>query len=115
MEELNELELALLERLTVKYPDLTSHIAHLRVNKREKSGFSLYVYFTYQDFHQEPEMINALFSNGDKIALPELREGLSYVIDVTAGMIEHLEFSSYKENWDGKIDEYRIVAGENYE
>ncbi len=115
MEEINELELTLLKNLTAKYPALSTHLAHLKVNKRQKSGFSLYVYFSYVDFTEEPEMINALFSTGDKIAISTLKEGLSYVIDVTAGMIEHIEFSTYKENWDGIIDEYRIVEGENYE
>ena len=112
METLNELELTLLKGLTTKYPALVSHIAHLRVAKRQISGFSLYVYFTYVDFNEEPEMINALFSNGEKIEIPTLKEGLSYVMDITAGMIEHLEFSTYKENWDGLINEFKIVANE---
>jgi hypothetical protein len=110
MEELNELELTLLQGLVIKYPQLAIQIPHLKVNKRQLSGFSLYVYFSYQDFKEEPEMINALFSNGEKIMIPELKEGLSYVIDVTAGLIEHLELTSYKENWDGKMSDFQLVA-----
>lgn len=112
METLSQLELTLLQGLTAKHPELLSHIAHLKIVKKQLSGFSLYVYFSYQDFNEEPEMINALFSNGEKIAIPELKEGLSYVIDVTAGMIEHIEFTSYKENWDGVIGDYKIVVNE---
>lgn len=112
MEEINELEATLLNGLTEKYPALTSHISHLKVSKRQISGFSLYVYFSYIDFNQEPEMINSLFSNGEKIMIPALKDGLSYVIDVTAGMIEHIEFSTYKEKWDGTFGEYQIVESE---
>lgn len=112
MEELNELETTLLNRLTEKYPSLKSHLPYLKVSKRQISGFSLYVYFSYVDFTEEPEMINALFSNAEKIEIPALKEGLSYVIDVTAGVIEHIEFSTYKENWDGKFGDYKIVESE---
>lgn len=115
MEELNKLELNLLQGLITKYPSLVSQIGHLKVNKRQLAGFSYYIYLSYQNFAEEPEMINALFSNGEKILIPHLKEGLSYVIDVTAGKIEHIEFSSYKENWDGKIETYEIMGSEQYE
>lgn len=112
MEEINALETALLNGLVEKYPSLKSHVPHLKVSKRQISGFSLYVYFSYIDFKEEPEMINSLFSNGEKIMIPTLKEGLSYVIDVTAGMIEHIEFSTYKENWDGTFGEYQIIPNQ---
>ncbi|WAC40665.1 hypothetical protein [Pedobacter sp. SL55] len=112
MQELNDLETILLDGLAEKYPSLKSHLPHLRVTKRQISGFSLYVYFSYVDFSEEPEMVNALFSNGEKIEIPSLKDGLSYVIDVTAGLIEHLEFSTYKENWDGTFGDYKIVESE---
>lgn len=113
MEELNDLEATLLNGLTKKYPALKSHLSHIKVSKREISGFSQYVYFSYVDFSEEPEMINILFSNGEKIEIPTLKEGLSYVIDVTAGIIEHIEFSTYKEKWDGTFGEYQIVENKN--
>lgn len=112
MEEINQLETTLLNGLIEKYPLLKSHLSHLKVSKRQISGFSLYVYFSYVDFNEEPEMINSLFSNGEKIMIPTLKEGLSYVIDVTAGMIEHIEFSTYKENWDGNFGEYQIIPNQ---
>lgn len=112
MEALNNLELILLDKLVTKYPALATHITHLKVSKRQKSGFSLYVYFAYHNFNPQAEMINALFSNSEKITIPQLKEGLSYVIDVTAGQIEHIEFSSYKEEWDGPIGEFEIVESE---
>lgn len=112
MQELNDLETTLLNGLTEKYPSLKSHLPYIKVAKREKSGFSLYVYFSYIDFNEEPETVNALFSNGEKIEIPSLKDGLSYVIDVTAGMIEHIEFSTYKENWDGTFGNYKIVETE---
>lgn len=112
MQELNELEITLLNGLIKKYPALKSHLPHIKISKRQISGFSLYVYFSYVDFSEEPEMINLLFSNAEKIEIPSLKEGLSYVIDVTAGIIEHIEFSTYKENWDGAFGNYKIVESE---
>lgn len=112
MEELTDLEKTLLNGLTQKYPSLKSHLSHIKVSKREISGFSLYVHFSYVDFNEETEVINALFSNGEKIEIPTLKEGLSYVIDITSGIIEHIEFSTYKEKWDGTFGEYRMVENE---
>ena len=109
MDELTILEKTLLNGLIDKYPPLKAHLPYLKVAKRQQLCFSLYVYFTYVNFNEEPEMINALFSNGEKIVIPQLKEGLSYVIDITAGRIEYLEFSSYKEDWDGKINDYQLV------
>jgi hypothetical protein len=40
---------------------------------------------------------------------------LSYVIDVTAGRIEYLEFSPFEENWDGIFGEYMINDKIDYE
>lgn len=112
MEDINQLETTLLNGLTEKYPSLKSHLPHLKISKRQVSGFSLYVYFSYVDFNEEPEIINSLFSNGEKIMIPTLKDGLSYVIDVTAGMVEHIEFSTYKENWDGAFGEYQIIPNQ---
>ena len=109
MDELTTLETTLLNGLTEKYAPLKSHLPHLRVAKRQKAGFSLYVYFAYVDFNEETTPINALFSDGQKIVISQLKEGLSYVVDVTAGRIEYLEFSSYKEDWDGKINDYQLM------
>ena len=67
------------------------------------------VFMEEQGFKNEFDDTNALFSNGENIEIKGLKEGLSYVIDVTMGQITSIEFSTYNEKWDGKISEFKIV------
>lgn len=116
MQELNDLELSLLEGLTAKYPQLQSHIPFIKISERKATGEGLDVTLEYVDFNNEFDDTNALFSNGENIEIKGLKEGLkeglSYVIDVTMGQITSIEFSTYKERWDGKISEFNIVIPE---
>jgi len=112
MEELNELELTLLEGLTIKYPQLKSHIPFLKVSERKQTSTGLDVNLEYYNFNDEFDDTNALFSNGENIEIKGLKEGLSYVIDVTVGQITAIEFSTYNEKWDGKLSDYKIVKSE---
>ena len=109
MEELNELELTLLEGLTTNYPQLKSHIPYLKVVERKNTGTGLDVNFDYKDYSGELDDTNALFSNEENIEIKGLKEGLSYVIDVTVGQITSMEFSTYNEKWDGKFTDFKIV------
>lgn len=110
METLNELEITLLNNLATKYPSLKSHIPYLKVTERKLNKDSLIVNLEYSDFDGEFEDINALFSNGENIEIKGLKDGLSYVIDITVGQITSIEFSTYNEKWDGTISDYKIVA-----
>ncbi len=112
MEELNELELTLLKGLTRKYPQLESHIPFLKVADRKVTNSGLDISIEYKDYNGEFDDINALFSNGENIDIKGLKEGLSYVIDVTIGQITSIEFSTYNEKWDGKFTEYKILEKE---
>lgn len=112
MQQLSELELHLLNGLTVKYPMLTNHIPHLKVEKRETTGTGLNVYLSYEGFQEAFGNINALFSNQEKIQVDKLKHGLAYVIDVTEGAITSIEFATYNEKWDGKITNYTILENE---
>lgn len=112
MKELNELELTLLQGLTTKYPQFVSHISHLTVAERKLTGTGMNVELTYEDFNGEFDETNALFSNGENIAIKGLKEGLSYVIDITVGQITSIEFSTYNEKWDGKLTDYTILEKE---
>jgi hypothetical protein len=112
MEELHELELKLVNSLTEKYPTLKSHIPCLRVNERKTTATGITVNLVYENFNGEFEDVNALFSNEENIVIKNLKKGLGYVIDITNGQIEYLEFSTYDEKWDGKIGEFKIVAKE---
>ena len=108
MLELNALEITLLNGLIEKYPSLKSHIDYLKVSIRKSTGIGVIVEFEYVNSEIEFPEINALFSNGENIEIKKLKKGLSYVIDITAGRIEYLEFSTYEENWDGVFGEYKI-------
>ena len=112
MQELNDLELSLLEALTSKYPQLQSHTPFLKVSQRKTTGEGLNVNLEYVDFKNEFDDTNALFSNGENIEIKGLKEGLSYVIDVTMGQITFIEFSTYNEKWDGKLTDFKIVKAE---
>lgn len=109
MEELNNLELTLLEGLTNKYPQLKPHIPFLKVSGRKPTTNGLDINVEYHNFNEEIDDTNALFSNGENIEIKGLKQGLSYVIDVTAGQITAIEFSTYNEKWDGKFTDYNIV------
>lgn len=112
MKELNELEKTLLEGLTNKYPQFTPHIPYLKVSERKLTATGMNVELMYEDFNNEVDDTNALFSNGENIAIKGLKEGLSYVIDITVGQITAIEFSTYNEKWDGKLSEYKILEKE---
>lgn len=112
MQELNDLELSLLEALTAKYPQLQSHTPFLKISERKATGEGLNVTLEYIDFNNKLDDTNALFSNGENIEIKGLKEGLSYVIDVTMGQITSIEFSTYNEKWDGKLTDFKIVKAE---
>lgn len=109
MQELNELEQQLLENLVLKYPSLEPHLPHLAVRKRNPVSTGIVTELAYVDFAGERKDINALFSNGEIIAIPQLKKGLAYVIDVTEGCITSIEFVTYGEKWDGKVSQFSLV------
>jgi hypothetical protein len=110
MEQLNNLESTLLKGLIEKYPSLESHIPYLKVKDREITKVGMTVNFEYINGDEEINFddINALFSGGENVEIKSLKYGLGYVIDVTDGQILHIEFSTYGENWNGKLDDYKI-------
>jgi len=113
MEELSELETVLLDGLTTKYPSLKSHIPYIKVAKREKVGVGMIVHFEYVNFKEPLEEINALFSTEENIELKNLRNGLSYLIDVTDGEIKYIDFFTSGEEWNGKFVDFKIIKEED--
>lgn len=110
MNEFNELEEHLFEILIKKYPQFSEHRKYLYVAERKMSGKSLVTSFEYHTNDLIFSELNALFNNFEKIEIPELKQGLSYVFDITWGKIETLELSPYDEVWDGKIQDFRVVS-----
>lgn len=112
MEPLNTLESNLLNLLTEKYPALKSHLPYLKVKDREITKTGMTVNFDYTNDEEELKFddINALFSGGENIEVKGLKQGLSYVIDVTDDQILYIEFTTYGENWNGKLGDYKIIT-----
>ena len=113
MNEINTLELTLLTGLVEKYPVLKSHLDFLKVSDRKNTATGLIVTFDYEKNDLHFEEINALFSNEENISIPKLKKGLNYVIDITMGRVETLEFSTYEEKWDGVIGEFKLIENMN--
>ena len=111
MEQLNKLELILLEGLTQKYPALKAHIPYLNVSERKSSGAGLSINFKYSSADEDLQFedLNALFSGGENIEITTLKHGLGYVIDITDGKILYIELTTYGENWNGKIGDFKII------
>lgn len=111
MQQLTNLESTLLNGLIQKYPTLKSHIPYLKVKERKITATGMEVNFEYLNAEEELsfEDINALFSGEEYIEIKSLKQGLGYVIDITDGKISYIEFTTYGEKWNGKLDDYKII------
>lgn len=111
MDQLTILESTLLNNLFEKYPALKSHLSYLKVKDREitKTGMTINLEYTKCKEELLSEEINALFSAGENIEIKSLKQGLSYVIDITDGQIIYIELTTYGENWNGQIGDYKII------
>ena len=111
MQQLTNLESTLLNGLIQKYPTLKSHIPYLKVKERKITATGMEVNFEYLNSVEELNFvaINALFSGEEYIEIKSLKQGLGYVIDITDGKIFYIEFTTYGEKWNGKLDDYKII------
>ena len=111
MDQLTTLESTLLNNLFEKYPALKSHLSYVKVKNRKitKTGMIVNLEYTNAEEELHFEEINALFSAGENIEIKSLKHGLGYVIDITDGKISYIEFTTYGEKWNGKLDDYKII------
>lgn len=109
MTELNKLEKSILERITIKYPNIKFHIPFLEVESREVTGVGMYTNFTYNKSIKKPivdlGIDNASISTNETIEMEGLKYGLGYEVDVTDSKIKFIEFVTYGEEWDGSISD----------
>ncbi|QDP84458.1 hypothetical protein FNJ88_02395 [Chryseobacterium sp. SNU WT5] len=115
MDQLNNLESTLLNGLVEKYPSLKSHISYLKVKERIITKTGMQVDFEYVNAEEnlDFEDVNALFSGEENIEIKTLKHGLGYVIDITDGKILYIEFTTYGENWNGKLGDYKITKNKS--
>ena len=113
MEHVNTLENTLLNAMVLKYPALESHLPLLKVKTRSNSTQGVVTEFFYEENTLSfDENLNALFSDAKIIQIPELKKGLSYVIDITCGEITGIELNTYEEKWNGKMSAFELVEVE---
>lgn len=111
MENLNELEVLILNKLSLRYPAISYHIPFLRVSSREFTGVGMYVNFCYIETNQNIPIIeidNGSISTNELIMTKGLKNGLGYEVDILNGFINFIEFVSNGEEWDGSFKEYRF-------
>ena len=108
MNNLNELEIAVLERVAQKYPSLRKHFPYLNVKNRQITGVGMYVNFNYTSSNpiEDIQLLNASLSTNENIIIDNLKYGLGYEIDITEGKINYIEFVTYGEEWDGTVKNF---------
>lgn len=110
MTELKEFELLLLKTIikdnSEKFNYLSTHLDFIRVESTRSTDTALYINFEYvKEFQQEQEFENGLLSAEAKLRTPNLKNELTYCLDVTNCKIDSLEIlTNEKENWDGDLE-----------
>lgn len=102
---LNNFELSILEKISVEYPFLKSHVPFLRIRSRQRTGVGMYAGFLYADDIEFLESIPARFSHlssNSVLRIEGLKYGLSYEIAITNGRMDFLEVVANEEDWDGQ-------------
>ena len=109
MTELKEVERLLLKTIikdnSEKFGYLSEHLDFIRIETTKTSGTGLYINFVYLKEFQEEEFENGLLSAEAKLTAPNLKNELTYCLDVTNCKIDSLEIlTNEKENWDGDLE-----------
>eukprot|EP01132_Coremiostelium_polycephalum_P000256 gene256-337_t len=96
----------------INYPTIKSHIPLLRIRSREATDLVMYVNFCYLKSTKiipNLEFLNGSISTNANIEIPELKYRLGYELDITDGLINFIEFISYGEGWNGKIEKFKFA------
>ncbi|WP_029274369.1 hypothetical protein [Pedobacter borealis] len=109
MTELKEFERLLLKTIIKDNPEkfgyLAEHLDFIRIETTKTTGTGLYINFVYLKEFQEEEFENGLLSAEAKLTAPNLKNELTYCLDVTNCKIDSLEIlTNEKENWDGDLE-----------
>jgi hypothetical protein len=111
MENLNEFEFAIVQRVSEEYPILKKHIPFLRVRSRELTGVGMYINFGYSndfDIHGY-EIQQDIVSANEYMKMEGLVNGLNFEINASNGKLDFIELVTNGEDWDGGIREYKFV------
>jgi hypothetical protein len=104
MEELNEFELAILQRLSESNPEIKKHISYLRVRERKMTATSMRINLDYIKGSESLDYIKKMhLSANGYLKMEGLTDGLIDNTIVTNGRIDLIELVTYDEPWDGLI------------
>lgn len=109
MTELKEFERLLLKTIIKDHPEkfgyLSEHLDFIRIETTKTTSTGLYINFVYLKEFQEEEFQNGLLSAEAKLTAANLKNELTYCLDVTNSKIDSLEIlTNEKENWDGDLE-----------
>lgn len=109
MTELKNFELLLLKAIiknnSEKFNYLSDHLDFIRVETTQTTNTGLHINLVYLKEFQEEEFENGLLSAELKLTAPNLKNELTYCLDVTNGKMDFLEIvTNEKENWDCDLE-----------
>jgi len=109
MTELKEFERLLVKTIikdnSEKFGYLSEHLDFIKIETTKTTGTGLYINFVYLKEFQEEEFENGLLSAEAKLTAPNLKNELTYCLDITNCKIDSLEIlTNEKENWDGDLE-----------
>ena len=109
MTELKEFERLLVKTIikdnSEKFGYLSEHLDFIKIETTKTTGTGLYINFVYLKEFQEEEFENGLLSAEAKLTAPNLKNELTYCLDITNCKIDSLEIlTNEKENWDGNLE-----------
>ena len=107
MDELNQFELAILDRLSASNPEIRKHIPYLRVKERKMTGVGMRINLDYIPGSESLDYIKKvhLSANG-YLKMEGLTDGLIDNTGITNGRIDFIELVTYDEPWDGVIRDF---------
>ena len=119
--ELNQLEIQLLNAVAeaTVYKDITNHVSELKIKARTDTKLGINISFEYDStvsaLLKEGEPLEALLSAPKVIVLPQLKNGLGFVLDIESGLISSLDIyvNDVSEKWDKSIVDFSIIDKES--
>jgi hypothetical protein len=118
MLQLNTLELAILQEIAIfnnaKYALVVEHVSSLVVETRKIIRGGICVTFNYSKpvapILKDNQPLEALLTGDRMIALPSLKAGLGYVLDIVEGKCCSLDiYTNSDEQWNGNYDGFEFI------
>ena len=107
MQQLNQFETAILEKLSADYPIIKKHIPFLIIKERRTTIGGMYIHLDYLPGSEKLEYIQRMhLSITGHLKMQGLEDGLIDNLKITNGRIDLMELVTYGEAWDGIIRDF---------